>query len=156
MNKLNENYLNSIKDNINKRINNIYMKTNKLKPIKDNLIEKFRNLKLKELKKNHLVPTIIIQNLQDKVVSILKNDSYNVLLKQSQFYTKTITWVLMGTAAFAVGWISVAKTDEVVIATGKLEPIGGVIDVQMPLEGVAREILIKDGVKNFSEIVGQK
>ena len=53
----------------------------------------------------------------------------------------------MGTATFAVGWISVAKTDEVVIATGKLEPIGGVVDVQMPLEGVAREILIKDGDK---------
>ena len=51
----------------------------------------------------------------------------------------------MGGTAFSFIWLGVAKTDEIVIAVGKLEPKGGVIDVQMPLEGVAREILIKEG-----------
>ena len=42
-------------------------------------------------------------------------------------------------------YISIAKTEEIVIATGKLEPKGGVIEVQMPLEGVTSEILVKEG-----------
>jgi len=52
---------------------------------------------------------------------------------------------LIGTSGFGIAWISIAKTEEIVIATGKLEPKGGVIEVQMPLEGVTRDILIKEG-----------
>ena len=144
MKKLYNQFLNKINKKINIVSNKISSQSKKLILKKEVLI---KNIKSQIIDKNYLSPTIWIQHLQDKVVFLLKNDSYNVLLKQSQFYTRTITWVLMGTATFAVGWISVAKTDEVVIATGKLEPIGGVIDVQMPLEGVAREILIKDGDK---------
>ena len=55
----------------------------------------------------------------------------------------------MSGTAFAIGWISIAKTEEIVIATGKLEPKGGVVDIQMPLEGVTQEILIKEGEKVF-------
>ena len=100
---------------------------------------------LKVIKNNSLKPLVWINFLQDKVERTVRKDSDNVLLKQSNFYARAITWVLMGTTTFAVGWIAIAKTDEVVIATGKLEPISGVVDVQMPLEGIAREIMIKDG-----------
>tara|TARA_Y100001968_G_scaffold328431_1_gene375551 strand:+ start:2256 stop:3377 length:1122 start_codon:yes stop_codon:yes gene_type:complete len=112
---------------------------------KDNFARKFKNLKITKVKSDYFNPSKLIHYLQDKVERTIKNDSNNVILKQSQFYTRAITWVLMGTTTFAVGWISIAKTDEVVIATGKLAPVGGVVDVQMPLEGVAREILINDG-----------
>ncbi len=86
-----------------------------------------------------------VEYLQDKVNSISKTDSNKVILKQSDFWPRAITWVLMGSTAFAVGWVSIAKTDEVVIATGKLEPKGGVINVQMPLEGITSEVLVKEG-----------
>ncbi len=99
----------------------------------------------KVIKHNSLNPLVWINFLQDKVERIVRKDSDNVLLKQSNFYARAITWVLMGTTTFAVSWIAIAKTDEVVIATGKLEPISGVVDVQMPLEGIAREIMITDG-----------
>ena len=94
---------------------------------------------------NLLNPTKYIQILQDKVELIAKTDNNSVILKQSRFWASAITWVLMGGTAFGIGWITIAKTDEVVIATGKLEPKGGVINVQMPLEGVAREVLVKEG-----------
>ena len=38
-----------------------------------------------------------------------------------------------------------AKTDEVVTVTGKLEPLGSVQVIQMPVGGIASEILVQDG-----------
>ena len=50
----------------------------------------------------------------------------------------------MGSAIF-IGWLAIAKTDEVVTVMGNLEPIGSVQNIQMPLGGIASEILVKDG-----------
>ena len=51
----------------------------------------------------------------------------------------------MGSTVFGIGWLAVAKTDEIVTVSGKLEPIGSVQEIQMPLGGIASEILVKDG-----------
>ena len=51
----------------------------------------------------------------------------------------------MSSAVFGLAWLSVAKTDEVVTVTGKLEPLGSVKDIQMPMGGIASEILVEDG-----------
>ncbi|MCP9840541.1 HlyD family efflux transporter periplasmic adaptor subunit [Synechococcus sp. J7-Johnson] len=66
-------------------------------------------------------------------------------LKQSRTWMRATTWCLVGATAFSLAWLALAQTDEVVIARGKLEPIGSVKDIQMPLGGVAAEILVKDG-----------
>ena len=51
----------------------------------------------------------------------------------------------MGTATFAVAWLAIAKTDEIISVTGKLEPLGSVQEIQMPTGGIAAKILVKDG-----------
>jgi len=114
------------------------------KIIKDKL-----NFKLVFFKsfKEKINPNIWLQLAQDKVEKVFQSETNLVFLKQSKFWARSITWVLMGGTAFALGWVSIAETDEVVIAQGKLEPKGGVIDVQMPLEGIASEILVKEGQK---------
>ncbi len=104
------------------------------------------NLQLLSLKEI-INPTIWLQKAQDKVEKVFQGETNLVFLKQSKFWARSITWVLMSGAALSVGWISIAETDEVVQAIGKLEPKGGVIDVQMPLEGIASEILVKEGEK---------
>ena len=48
----------------------------------------------------------------------------------------------LGAWCWLVGF---AKTDEVVIASGQLEPIGSVQDIQMPAGGVADQILVTEG-----------
>ena len=58
---------------------------------------------------------------------------------------QSITWALIGTSTFAVGWLAIAQTEEIVVAAGKLEPIGAVKDIQMPLGGIAEEILVQEG-----------
>ena len=110
--------------------------------------EKFKNIKNELLIINlkNLNPKYWIEFLQDKVDQIVsKTDPSEVVLKQSGFWPKAITWVLLGGTAFSIGWLAIAKTDEVVIAVGRLEPKSGVVDVQMPMQGIAREILISEG-----------
>jgi hemolysin D len=114
---------------------------------KDIFIKKLKTIEFLKFDKKNLKPYLVINKLQDKIEDLVKNDSNQVFLQQSQFWAKAITWVLMGSTAFAIGWVAIAETDEVVIAAGKLEPKGGVFDVQMPLEGIAKEILVKDGQK---------
>ena len=150
MNKTKINYLKKIKGKYLKYsiFQNLYKGINseKLKSIFNK--EKLINIKNKfniGIDKKLLNPTSIFQKIQDKVEKIASIDSNQVVLKQSKFWARSITWVIIGGTTFAIGWISVAKTDEVVIAIGKLEPKGGVVDVQMPLQGIAREILVKEG-----------
>jgi len=52
---------------------------------------------------------------------------------------------LVGTAAAGLAWLALARTDEVVVAPGKLQPIGDVKTVQMPVGGVLEEMLVKEG-----------
>ena len=67
------------------------------------------------------------------------------LLKPSRSWLQAVIWTMIGTASFAFTWLAVAKTDEVVVATGKLEPLGSVKDIQMPIGGVVQDILVKEG-----------
>ena len=67
------------------------------------------------------------------------------LMKPSKSWLQAVIWTLVGTAGFAIGWLAIAKTDEVVVATGKLEPLGSVKPIQMPLGGVVEDILVKEG-----------
>ena len=61
---------------------------------------------------------------------------------------------MIGGTTFGLAWLTLAQTEEIVVATGKLEPIEGVVDVQMPLEGIAKEILVKEGdVVNKGQIL---
>ena len=75
-------------------------------------------------------------------------DIYNCdesILQQGRFWIRTVTWTLVGSSVFAIAWLALAHTEEIVVATGQLEPIGSVQDIQMPMGGVADQILVKEG-----------
>ena len=67
------------------------------------------------------------------------------LLRPSKSWLQATIWTLLGTAGFAIAWLAIAKTDEVVVAAGRLEPLGSVKDIQMPVGGVVQDILVKEG-----------
>jgi hemolysin D len=69
------------------------------------------------------------------------------VLQQSALWMRAITWGLIGTTGFALAWLALAQTEEIVVAPGKLQPIGSVKDIQMPVGGIAEAILVKDGDK---------
>ena len=110
-----------------------------------NVISEFKNKEYLKSFLQKINPVNITLGLQEQVENFISRDGNQVVLSQSRFWASAITWTLMGGSTFALVWLSIAKTDEIVIAPGRLEPKGGVINVQMPLEGVAKEILIKEG-----------
>lgn len=65
--------------------------------------------------------------------------------KQSPIWVQSTLIGLMASASFGVIWLSIAKTDEIVTVTGKLEPQGSVQEIQMPLGGIVSEILVEEG-----------
>ena len=67
------------------------------------------------------------------------------ILQQGRFWIRTVTWTLIGSSMFALAWLALARTEEIVVAPGQLEPIGSVQDIQMPVGGVADQIFVKEG-----------
>jgi len=73
-------------------------------------------------------------------------DTYDEsVLQQGRFWMRTVTWSLIGTTVFGVAWLALARTEEIVVAAGELEPVGSVQDIQMPVGGVVEEILVEEG-----------
>ena len=66
-------------------------------------------------------------------------------VQPSKSLAKIITSSLVAMSAATFAWLAIATTDEVVKAKGKLQPIDDVKVVQMPLGGVLKEMLVKDG-----------
>jgi len=88
----------------------------------------------------------LMRRAQDQLEKTVKSTSHDEsVLQQSQFWMRAVTWTLIGTSAFAVGWLAIARTEEIVIAQGKLEPVGDVKEIQIPVGGVAQDILVKGG-----------
>lgn len=68
-----------------------------------------------------------------------------VILKQSRKWSRLILWGLMLTTTGTIIWANIAKIEEAVSATGKLEASGATKDVQAPVGGVVKDIHVKDG-----------
>jgi len=90
-------------------------------------------------------PGALVRAAQNAIERRVQTNREELGLQQSRFLVRTIIWVLLGTSGAALAWLALAKTDEVVVAPGKLEPVGDVKTVQMPVGGVLDQILVKDG-----------
>ena len=87
----------------------------------------------------------LLKLTQDAIERRVRSSHQSMALQQSRFLARSITWALVGTTAAALAWLALAKTDEVVVAPGKLQPIGDVKTVQMPVGGVLQKMLVKEG-----------
>jgi len=90
-------------------------------------------------------PAALVKAAQSAIERRVQTNREELGLQQSRFLVRTIIWTLMGAAGASLAWLAIAKTDEVVIAPGKLEPIGNVKTVQMPAGGVLDQLLVKEG-----------
>ena len=84
-----------------------------------------------------------VQDVSGQTVSLAKYDES--VLQQGRFWMRTVTWTLVGTTVFGVAWLALARTEEIVVAPGKLEPVGSVQNIQVPVGGVVQNILVKEG-----------
>tara|TARA_B100000674_G_scaffold494134_1_gene517995 strand:- start:1007 stop:2239 length:1233 start_codon:yes stop_codon:yes gene_type:complete len=99
---------------------------------------------ISELFNKKRLPKISISILQEITNS---SRTHGDAIQQSPIWVRGTIFGLMGSAFFGIVWLSLAKTDEVVTVAGKLEPMGSVQSIQMPVGGIASDILVKDGDK---------
>ena len=72
-----------------------------------------------------------------------------VVLKQSSIWAKAIAGTIMGVTAITVIWAATAPFEQVVSATGKLEPIDRVREIKVAVNGraVVRSVEVENGEK---------
>ena len=68
-----------------------------------------------------------------------------VMLKRSPMLSRAVLWSLVGFTTFTFIWAAVAKIEEAIPAQGKLEPKDAVNEVQVPVNGVVKQVFVKDG-----------
>ena len=51
--------------------------------------------------------------LEKRAGTLTDNES---VLQQDRFWLKSVTWTLIGTTVFGIGWLGIARTEEVVVA----------------------------------------
>ncbi|MFM7651587.1 MAG: HlyD family secretion protein [Vulcanococcus sp.] len=90
-------------------------------------------------------PGSLVRAAQNAIERRVQSSHEEMVLQQSRFLARTLTWALIGCTGFALAWLTFAKTEEVVVAPGKLEPIGDVKTIQVPVGGVLQTMLVKDG-----------
>ena len=95
------------------------------------------------------LPTELMKYLKQlelrKRLSSVKEHS--PVLSQGRTWIQSVTWTLIAVAGFGVTWLAIARTEEVVVVQGKLEPIGDVKEIQLPIGGVVEDILVVSGQK---------
>jgi len=70
------------------------------------------------------------------------NEGY---LRQDTFWIRSVSWSIIGTTILGISWLSFAKTEEIIVVPGKIVPIGDVKNIQMPMGGIAKNILVSEG-----------
>lgn len=68
-----------------------------------------------------------------------------VILEQPAIWSRVVVWLLVAVTTSGFAWAAIAKIEQAVPATGKLEPLGSVKEIKAPSGGVVREIHVQDG-----------
>ncbi len=75
----------------------------------------------------------------------LRPDANSMVLRQSHVWARGMLWTIVFVTISVILWACLAEMDEVIHATGKLQPRGSVQEVQSRVSGVISEILVKEG-----------
>ena len=133
--------LSKIKKKINNLKKNFYVINYK------NIVNKSLSL----LKDNYVSKKFIflIKNnyATKKFFSLTNRNDLELYLKQDKFLLKTTNMAMVGLTFFGLGWLFLAKTDEIIIVSGKIIPTGEVSTIKMPSSGIIKEILVGEGDK---------
>jgi hemolysin D len=96
------------------------------------------------------VPTAIAPQSQPQPKQKARPDrSFDspVLLKRSPLWSRLIIWTIILCVGGAVSWAFLSNYEEAIPAAGQLEPQGAVKEVQSPVAGVVKSILVHEGQK---------
>jgi hemolysin D len=90
-------------------------------------------------------PNANLANRDEGSLFTATNFGQSVVFQQSQIWSRAIVWGIMGITAALVTWACFARIEEAVPAQGKLEPFNDVKKVYVPISGVIKKVLVKNG-----------
>ena len=97
---------------------------------------------ISEIKKN-------LENLNNKFASLYSAEGSDldkdIFINSEQKLLKVASSIIVLSSFLGIGWLAIAKTDEIIIVPGKIIPIGKVKEIKMPMSGVIEKIEIKEG-----------
>ena len=96
-------------------------------------------------RRKSIKPGALVRAAHNAIEQRVQGSQDHMGLQQSRVMARALTCTLIGCTGFGLVWLTFAQTEEVVVAPGKLEPIGAVKTIQVPVGGVLDEILVKDG-----------
>ena len=96
-------------------------------------------------RRKSIQPGALVRAAQNAIERRVQSSKDQMGLQQSRVLARALTWSLIGCTGFGLAWLTFAQTEEVVVASGKLEPIGDVKTIQVPVGGVLDEMLVKEG-----------
>ncbi|MBW4643467.1 MAG: HlyD family efflux transporter periplasmic adaptor subunit [Goleter apudmare HA4340-LM2] len=100
----------------------------------------------KGVKSDSRVVTTLAKSSPESLVNFRDSQfDQSIVLRQSPIWSRAIMVTMMLLACFGIGWAYISKIEQVVPAVGQLKPQGTVKEVQAPISGVVKEVLIKDG-----------
>ena len=92
---------------------------------------------------------INLTKIRNKVHTFLsaegKNLDKDIFINSDQRLLRFASLVIIFTSFLGIGWLAIAKTDEIIIVQGKIIPIGKVKEIKMPMSGVIENVKIKEG-----------
>ena len=82
-------------------------------------------------------------NLSSLIVRPL--NPQEVRLRPAPVWSKALAWTIIGTASFGFCFAVFSRIDEVVLASGGLQPLGAERPIKAPFGGIVKEILVREG-----------
>ena len=73
------------------------------------------------------------------------NKENEEVLNQGETLARSLTWFFIFISGFGIFWITIAKTEEVVVVKGKLQPVGEIKKITLPTGGIAKKIKVRNG-----------
>ena len=92
----------------------------------------------------HIIISRIILS-RDHFRSFYAKRYSNYMLDKSTFLARLTTISIISVCFGSISWICFVKTDQIVIAQGKLIPFGQVKEIRAPENGVITQLLVNDG-----------
>ena len=74
-----------------------------------------------------------------------ENKNQNLNLEQSNKIANSITLSILGLSGLTLFWLTFAKTDQIIIANGELQPTSRIRSIKLPISGVVEEVYVKEG-----------
>ena len=83
----------------------------------------------------------------DSVRSFYSRRYSNYMLDKSSFLARITTVSILSVCFGSIAWICFVKTDQIIIAQGKLIPFGQVKEIRAPENAVITKLLVSEGKK---------